>query len=351
MNSSSSSSSTNYVVTNSVSVLVCLLATILVFALKLHRKIVYRLALYQVLAGLILALAQLLQVVMGNYMNDPELYDRVCIALGWIGMYSQWMKLLFTVWVTFHLFCFGVLHKNLKKLEVLYVVTSVLAPAVMAAVPLITRSYGYSPVDGCYIPAYANNATLKTAIIERFALWDGPAMVILLALSTAMAVMVIKLADKVCWRLKHEPSSGGDQFWKALKQLLPLAAFPALFLLFIVPVFIYDIYYSFVTPTPDDNLVLSAYIFVILWSMTSGVTLIVHIFVAQLPVCLRHYQSAHLQQEQASSFQHISVGSEISKTMNSATSFPLPDDSIATIELEKSISDDTKRTLMKLKSY
>ena len=89
--------------------------------------------------------------------------------------------------------------------EVLYVVTSLILPAVMAAVPLITRSYGYSPVDGCYLPAYANNITIKTAIIERFVLWDGPAMVILLVLSIAMAVMVITLAHKVCWRLKHEP--------------------------------------------------------------------------------------------------------------------------------------------------
>ena len=59
-------------------------------------------------------------------MDDPKLYDRACIALGWFSMYSQWMKLLFTVWVTFHLFCFGVLHKNLKKFEVLYVVTSLI---------------------------------------------------------------------------------------------------------------------------------------------------------------------------------------------------------------------------------
>ena len=199
----------------------------------------------------------------------------------------------------------------------------------MAAVPLITRSYGYSPVDGCYLPAYANNITIKTAIIERFVLWDGPAMVILLVLSIAMAVMVITLAHKVCWRLKHEPSTGGDMFWKALKQLLPLAAFPALFLLFIVPVFIYDIYYSFVTPTPDDKLVLSSYIFIFLWSMTSGVILIVHISVTQLPVCLRHYKSAHQQKEQVS-FHYITIGENAAepctcKPTNSATSYSLYD--------------------------
>ena len=281
MNSSvDSGSSIKYAIMNSASILVCLLAAILVFAFQLHKKLVYRLALYQVLAALMLALVQLLEVIEYRYMYaiDPDLY-RLCIALGWFNMYSQWVKLLFTIWVTFHLFCFGVLHKNLKKLELLYVVTSLLVPAVIAVVPLTTHSYGYSSVDVCYIPAYAagNNETLRNAIIERFALWHAPAMVILLALSIMMAVMVVKLAHKVCWRLKHDPTTGGDQFQKALKQLLPLAAFPVLFFLFIIPVFIYNIYYSFITPTPSYNLTIA---FIFLWSMTSGLVLIVHITVA-----------------------------------------------------------------------
>ena len=335
MNSSSGDDSVNYVVINSVSVFVCLLAAILVFVLRLCYKIVYRLALYQVLAGLILSLSQLLQVVIGNSKRDPQVYDRVCIALGWFGMYSQWAKLLFAVWITFHLFCFAVLHKNLKKLEVLYVVTSLLIPILIAAVPLITHSYGYSSVDGCYIPAYAGNVTLNNAIIERFALWDGPAMVLLLALSIIMAVMVAKLAGRIYRKSKYEAITDRDQFSKALKQLLPLAAFPILFLLFIIPVFIYDVYYSFVTPTPNENIVLTAYIFVILWSLTSGLTLIVHISVAKVPVCIRSYRAAQEKHAPAlaSSFLDATIGkaigSRISKPMNSVTSFALPEDSIA----------------------
>ena len=341
MNSSDDGDSANYVVINSVSVFVCLLAAILVFVLRLHNKIVYRLALYQVLAGFILSLAQLLQVVIGISKSvDSQLYDRLCIALGWFGMYSQWVKLLFTVWVTFHLFCFAILHKNLRKLEVLYVVSSLLVPILIAAVPLITHSYGYSSVDGCYIPAYAGNATLNDAIIERFALWDGPALVILLVLSITMAVMVTILGGRVYRiRLKYEPINDGDQLSKALKQLLPLAAFPILFLLFIVPVFIYDVYYSFVTPKPNENLVLTAYIFVILWSLTSGLTLIVHISVARVPVCIRRYRDRTTQKKHptlASSFQEVTlrnvIASSTSKPMNSNTSFALPNDSTALID-------------------
>ena len=135
-----------------------------------------------------------------------------------IDVYTEWTKLFFTGCVAFHLFCFAVLHKNLKKLEVLYVVSSLLVPALIAIVPLITHTYGLSPGGNiCYI--YANTSV---AFIERLALWDGPAMLMLIAVSTAMVAMVIKLASQVCRRsMQYEPITDGDQFWKVLKQLLP----------------------------------------------------------------------------------------------------------------------------------
>ena len=56
------------------------------------------------------------------------------------------------MWVTFHVFYFAVLHKNLKKLEVLYVVTSLFVPVVIAAVPLLTGTYGQDPnIGSCWI--------------------------------------------------------------------------------------------------------------------------------------------------------------------------------------------------------
>ena len=261
---------------NSVSVLVCLLAAILVFRFQLHKKVVYRLALYQVLASLALAVVSVLEVIFINYYTNPEVYSRACTAIGWLILYAEWMKLLFTMWVTFHLFCFAVLHKNLKKLEVLYVVTSLLVPAVIAVLPFATHTYGLSP-DGtlCYI--YAKNVA---AFIERFALWDGPAIVILLAASTAMLVMVIVLAYRACLRIRYEKITAGNQYWKALKQLLPLAAFPILFFILEIPVFIFHLQIA-VDSTPQEALKKSTFVIYSLWSTTSGVTLIVHISVAR----------------------------------------------------------------------
>ncbi|KAL5509172.1 hypothetical protein EMCRGX_G004487 [Ephydatia muelleri] len=276
-------------VANGVSVLVCLLAAILLCCLKLYKKIVYRLALYQVLSALAMASVVVMQVVFINYDIDksPIIYGRICTAIGFLAVYAQWTKLLFTMWVTFHLVCFAVLHKNLKKLEVLYVVTSLLVPALIAIVPLVTHAYGLSPGgNGCYI--YANTSV---AFIERLALWDGPTMLMLIAASTAMVVMVTKLTSQVRRRSKYESITDGDQFMKALKQLLPLAAFPMLFFIFEIPVFILHVY-TFQYSTPKQGIVISAEICLSLWSMASGATVIFHISVSR--ICGRKHKPKKL---------------------------------------------------------
>ena len=76
---------------NGFSALVCLLAAILVLRLKLYGKLVYRLALYQVLSALVMASVSAMQVVLMNYDNSPNIYDRVCTAIGLLLEYIACM--------------------------------------------------------------------------------------------------------------------------------------------------------------------------------------------------------------------------------------------------------------------
>ena len=251
---------------NSFSVIVCLLAVILVFVLNLHTKVVYRLALNQVLSAMALSVISLFQVTyfIINSEKRAAAHDPGCVAIGWFIFYSRWTKLLFTMWVTFHLFCFAVLQKNPRKLEVLHVVTSLLVPALIACIPLTTHAYASS--GWCY---------LETNTIDRIVVWDAPAMVILLAASAAMIAMAIKLVHRRT--MMYEPMKEGDQYWKAFKQLLPLVAFPILFLIFMLPQLVYDIHnlnapYSVVFFTVVTVLIP-------LWNTSSGVTLLIHISV------------------------------------------------------------------------
>ena len=285
-----------FTATNSVSLLVCLLAAILVFRLKLHTKVVYRLALYQVLAALAFATVEVLEIVFITDTNDignssnvhNSKYSSGCNAIGWLVVYTQWMKLLFTMWVTFHLFCFVVFYKNMKKLEVLYVVTSLLVPAVIACVPLITRSYAISINRRCYIDHHE--------LVERTVLWNVPAMIILLASSIAMVVMVTKLLHKVCgWRSQYEVLTDRNQFWMAFKQLIPLAAYPILFLVFILPVVIMDVIDAHSSTIPVETVSISNALFTSLWSLTSGATLIVHVTLARCVEIKKRRKSSSIQ--------------------------------------------------------
>ena len=212
-------------------------------------------------------------------------YGRACTLVGWLVTYTEWLKLAFTVCVTFHLFCFGALYKNLKRFELLYVVISLLVPAVVAAVPLITHTYGSGLLGTvCYIFVSNDSNNSNVAFIERIALWDGPALVILLAASIAMAVMVIKLAYRVCKRWNPTESNANadhNQFWKALRHLLPLATFPVLFFIFVIPGLVFD-FHTAKTGAPNLTLATIVLIFVSMWSMASGASLIIHISVAHL---------------------------------------------------------------------
>ena len=261
---------------NGVAGLVCLLVAILVLALKLHKTLVYRLALYQVLSALAFATVEAFQIIFISYDISTVVYGQTCNTIGWLSFYTRWAKLLFTMWVTFHLFCFALLQKNLKKLEVLYVVTSLLVPAPIASVPLVTRTYGVSSFHSyCYIYSHNGNPHLLD-LTERLVLWDVPAMVILMISSAAMVIIIITIAKRLCQKMEYEPITKGDTFWKALKELLPLAAFPIFFFIFQVPGLMYDLFSGKVereaalgTPVMCTSL----------WSLSSGVTLIIHLLV------------------------------------------------------------------------
>ena len=329
MNDSVETSSDNaeaitFAVLNAASVLVCLVAVIVVFCLRLHKKLVYRLALYQVLAGLAFATVETLQIAFINYAESPQLYGKLCTAIGWLVVYTQWVKLVFTVWLTVHLFCFGVLHKNLKNLEVLYVVTSLLVPSMVASVPLVTHSYGNSPLS-CYI--YSDNDSYHIAAIERLTLASVPALVILSGVSVTMVVMVIKLAHTVYLRQKFHLNTESDQFVKALKQLLPLTTFPILFFIFSIPSLIYGIY-LFTDVSPNKALIIATSVFISLWSMTSGVSLIVHVSVARICSGSKKQYTADYRNTTKSycSCDHtVRVETEY---VNSATHYSAPNDSL-----------------------
>ena len=132
------------------------------------------------------------------------------------------------MWLSVHTFCFAVFLKNLKKFEPLYVVTSLLVPAVIH-VPLATKTYGLAG-SACWIADWKNNCASNALVEGATALWYGPAMVLLVLSATAMITMVTVMACRICI---HRATFTRDSNWRALKQrAAPLAIYPLLFLFF-----------------------------------------------------------------------------------------------------------------------
>ena len=113
-------------------------AILLVIGFKLYRLLVYRLALYQVISAkfCFVFLIFLLYKVLPNRLEYS------------FGLSSISLKVVLTVWIVFHLFALSVFHKNFKRLELLYVVSSMVFAIVIFI--LMMTTYDEISESRCY---------------------------------------------------------------------------------------------------------------------------------------------------------------------------------------------------------
>ena len=282
MEASDNTSCSNLTVTNglviriagslgAVSVVTCLVALCWLFYLKLHKQFIYRLAAYQVVASLFHALLLVSQFTFLEY-NDSKYQS--CVAVGYLFEIAGWIMACFGCWITFHLFCFAVLLKNMKKLEPLYVISSILFSIAISSIPLITKSYGPTG-EWCWIQRKQCGKKYLIGFVEQIVLWYGSIFVLLVLQSIAMLMMIITVYYRA-HRKSNENVFGRDQNNVAFRQLLPLVAYPVLFCILFVPPLIARVY-GFASSTPNEGLLILLAICLPLWSFTAGLALIVHI--------------------------------------------------------------------------
>ena len=254
-----------------VSMATCIFALSWLFYLKLHRQFLYRLAAYQVMASLLHALLCVCQFSFVEY-DDSE-YTK-CAAVGYLLTVAVWMKLLFGYCITCHLLCFAVFLKNMKKLELMYFISSILISIAISSVPLITKSYGPSG-KWCWIQPKecgTNNAVHETALLV---LWFVHLLVYLVLQCIAMLAMMITVYYRA-HRKSDDNVFGREQNKKAFRQLLPLAFHPIVFCILIIPALV-DTVYGFTSSAPSHGVRVVVATGIPAWSLSSGLTLIIHI--------------------------------------------------------------------------
>ena len=270
--------------TGMLSLIMCMIAVSVVFCMRLYKNFTYRLAMYQILSSLCLSAAEASYLTLLNY-NGDIYYQIACKTTAFLVEYFLWIKLLFTICLIFHLFCLAVCLKNFKKLEIGYVLFSILFPLLYTWIPFIHNSYGVAPA-WCWIKDWKDDcATQKylEGIIEQFVLWYGPLFVSLTLSVVAVFIILIVLAQRAYANKKSESeclieNHERNQNKKAIKELLPLLAYPVIFYILVLFPLINRVY-SAISPHPSFGWALAHGLCQPLWGFFSSCALIIHIFV------------------------------------------------------------------------
>lgn len=275
-----------------VSFISCVLIIILLFYLKLYKRFIYRLAMYQVISSMMVSavIVSALSVISHVQEYNETLYDGVCVATAFLMEYIFWVKLLFTSSLTFHLFLMAVCLKEFKKLEMFHVLVSILLPLPISCIPFVGDHYGPAGT-WCWITekntSCIHDNTMTDGAIEQLALWYVPCNVSLVLCIAATIVALVVLI----WRgMKKGRGSADDETQlllqsrnrhkKALLEVAPLLAYPAIFFIFNSIATINRIYNA-VTEKPSFGLVISHSVTVGLWGICSSIALLVHIIVTR----------------------------------------------------------------------
>ena len=316
--------------TGLISLIMCLIATSLVFWFSLYKYFTYRLAMYQILSSLCLSVVEVSFLTLLNYDDDDTYQQKVCKTTGFLLEYLLWIKLLFTICLVFHLFCLAVCLKNFQKLEIGYVLFSILFPLLCTWIPFIHNSFGFAGA-WCWIRNWKDDcATQKylEGIIEQFVLWYGPLFVSLTLSVIAVFIILIVLAQRAyahrnqeieCLIENHER----NQNKKAIKELLPLLAYPVIFyVLWLFPLI--NRIYNAISPNANLEFAVAHTSSESLWGFFSSCALIIHILVMRK---LKKKKRVQMKEHSISNNGTVIFTTYTEGSTNARTKYSVPDES------------------------
>ena len=273
-----------------VSAVLCLIAVILVCYLRLYKFFVYRLALYQVLSCLAFSVAEALQMMNINYVEN-NYHGSVCRFTAVLFTYTMWVKLLLALCLVFHIFSMAVFFKNLMKWEIPYLIISFVFPLAIVWIPFINDYYDFAG-GWCWIRDWKIHCASEkdtAGIIEQFTLWYGPLYVFFLLCFIAVIIIIVYLVwrDYCINKSESQPLLIRENPKKTvLKELLPLLAYPIIF--FTLAIFpLIDSVYGAIFPYDSFYLMMNYAITQALLGVFYALALFVHV------TCLLYKRKLH----------------------------------------------------------
>ena len=297
-----------------VSVFVCIMAVVLIVALRLHTKLVYRLALYQILSYILLLVVWEVYLTSKLGSTVPRLGR---YTLDTVFTFSAYVYQILCTWIVVHQFALAVCHKNLNRLEPLYVVSSLLVSSFMAVVSFAVVFVANSETHSSDCSAY------DVLIIKRWI--EGIFACLLIGLNFALVIVIgLVLCHRAYRKRNGHRSLSDQQHKKALCEMLPLLMYPILSIL--TPVLfavinhfdtVIDFRSRFVVP-----------ILTFTWSMMFALSIISHLGVV---ICVRRRNASR--HAALSSISKMDVSGTVHESSHilarSNTYYSIPEDTCA----------------------
>ena len=220
------------VIVSVVSSLACLLAITFIITFKEYHKFVQRLMLYLMITGFAYGVAIALEEVPVRHKDDDVVVKKgqkgLCAAFGYISKTTSWIFYMVIFWITIYLFLLAVFKYSIKKRkhEICGIIISLALPLTLTWIPFIHNKYGLAGL-WCWIKLTSEDCHhKKLGFIYQSTLDYGPEALLLLFTSVSYVLIIIVLC-------KHRMSStGGVQssiYRQALKEALPLLAYPIIY--------------------------------------------------------------------------------------------------------------------------
>ena len=269
--------------------LICVIALFITCYYRLYRRFAHRLVTYQLLSAIILSLVCSAEFSFLNYdYNNSSMIKIVCGAVGFLLSVTIGIKFLITFWLTFYLFMFAVFSKDLRHLELLYVITSIGIPLLFDWIPFVNGLYGVAGA-WCWIRNWKGGCPeheIMLGTIEQYVFLYAPGTVLFLVdLLMIIVTIGVLLYRSYCRPVKeaaeYDPllERQVEKQKKAFKEILPLMLYPIIFMILFLPSLIQRIYGAIVPEKKRYYLLVLQALTAPSWGLFVGVIVMIHVFI------------------------------------------------------------------------
>ena len=229
-----------------ITCIACIIAVILIIVLKQYRTFLHRLVLYLMVAAGVYSLSFFLEITPVYHDSEGvsvrKGLEGLCAAIGFFTQIMAWIFHIIITWIVVYLTLLAVFkyQANKRKHEAIGLITVFVLPFAFNWIPFIQNMYGLSGF-WCWIkPAEGGcNGDHTLGDLYQFGLHYAPAALVVIFTYVAFTTIVIVLCKE-----RATTNSTGAAHSQAVKEALPLLAYPLIYNIFFVPVFVNRIYYA-----------------------------------------------------------------------------------------------------------